>query len=189
MQLKELYKVRKTVLEMVEDRGYKIPDDHANLSYEDFVTTGLYDILFENNEGYLYVNFHNVQNSFGISDLVSVKEKVLEKTGNHETTIIVIVPNNPTSLKKELVKPKYSMVNIFIYNNLKCNIARHKIQPKFKLLSKEEDKKRVLDMYSSKQSQLYQILIDDPISKYFGAHKGDIFEVKRKDITVYRSVK
>jgi len=48
-----LFKVRKTILEMIEDRGYSIPDEE-NISFEEFITkynNKNLDIFINNSDG------------------------------------------------------------------------------------------------------------------------------------------
>jgi hypothetical protein len=62
-----LFKVRKTVIEMIQDRGFSIPESE-NISFEVFMLkyeNKNLDIFIENEDGRkIYTHFHNEIKSF-----------------------------------------------------------------------------------------------------------------------------
>ena len=49
-QIKDLFNIRKTCIEMLSDRGYEIPEIQENVSYEDF------RVMFNNKNIDLVIN-------------------------------------------------------------------------------------------------------------------------------------
>ena len=58
------------------------------------------------------------------------------------------------------------------------NILEHVLVPKFRVLS-EEEKKTVLDKFSTTPDKLPKILEADPIVAKMGAKRGDLLEIRR----------
>ena len=61
------------------------------------------------------------------------------------------------------------------------DILKHKLVPKHRILTKEEEKE-LLERYGITKKDLPKILDSDPVIKKIGAKIGDIVEITRKDI-------
>ena len=76
---KILYKVRKTIIEMITDRGYVIPEIE-NLTFEQFMikyNNKNLDIFIDDKEKSkkIYIHFYNELKNFSKSDLKSIMQK------------------------------------------------------------------------------------------------------------------
>ena len=189
MDKRKLYKTTRTVLEMMEDRGYTIPDDYVAITYNDYLTTGLINMTFtEPKTAYIY--FHNESKNLSKSELQEAYNWTEEEMPN----LIIISHDLPSSaLRKELLNPKYQNLEFFEFKHLTYNVARHELQPNFRLLT-EEEKREILDRYSLKVTQLPAMLVDMPIARYYSAKKGDVFEIIRRsesagESIIYRYIK
>jgi hypothetical protein len=115
----ELYKCRLTVLEMIGDRGYIIPDIEK-ISFEIFnqkYDNKNIDIYIEDkdNNKKFYVYFHNESKSFSKSELKTVIQKVMGEYNDPEISMILILKEKENSaVSKELTKDMYKNVEIFI---------------------------------------------------------------------------
>jgi len=187
LQEKILFKIRNTCLEMLTDRGYKIPDIINDLNYNDF------KILFSNkninlsidktdNDKNIFVFFQFEDSSFGKNDLKKVINEVHSKFDNNNDVLIILVlkdkPNN--AVRKEILNPKYSNTEIFERKHLMFNVTKHILVPEHILLSKEEAKK-VMETYSCTNEQLPKIYHTDPQVKYHGMKIGDVCKIVRNN--------
>ena len=90
-----LFKVRNTILEMIADRGYIIPESEK-LTFEQFVikynnkNVDIY-INDEYKNKKIYVHFHNEQKSFSKKDLLSITQEIITKYSDENINIILLL--------------------------------------------------------------------------------------------------
>ena len=186
-----LFKIRKTVIEMVEDRKYIFPDSDK-INFEEF--SAQFDAknldIFINNENKspIYIHFHNENKSLAKSDLKNLVESIIEKYNNHEIKIIILLKERGNgSIFKELNKEEYKHVEIFMNKNMIFNITHHQLVPKHTLLSSEEEEE-ILEKYNTTKNKLPKILRTDPIVQYYGMKPDQICKIIRKSPEVGESV-
>lgn len=186
-----LFKIRKTVIEMVEDRKYIFPDSDK-INFEEF--SAQFDAknldIFINNENKspIYIHFHNENKSLAKSDLKNLVESIIEKYNNHEIKIIILLKERGNgSIFKELNKEEYKHVEIFMNKNMIFNITHHQLVPKHSLLSSEEEEE-ILEKYNTTKNKLPKILKTDPIVQYYGMKPDQICKIIRKSPEVGESV-
>ena len=73
----------------------------------------------------------------------------------------------------------YNNVEIFTMLEFTINIIDNIYVPKHILLTLEEKTELLEDYVNIKEYQFAKIFITDPIAKYYGAQKGDIFRIIR----------
>jgi DNA-directed RNA polymerase I, II, and III subunit RPABC1 len=173
-----LFKIRKTLLEMLEDRGYEITDELKSINFQHFIA--MYD---SNNINFcidnLYIHYFNYIKSFSKSDLKNIVSDIKEEKGESINIIIIIKDKIPSATKTELEKPEYSNVEIFNNNELIFNITKNYLVPQHILLT-EEGKKEIYKKYSmSDNSKFQQILVTDPVAKYYAMKVGDLCKIIR----------
>ena len=84
------------------------------------------------------------------------------------------------------LSPKYRF-EVFKTPELLVDITEHELVPEHVVLS-EEEKKQILKRYNLKDSQLPRMMIDDPISRYFGLTRGQVVKIIRASETAGRYV-
>lgn len=162
--------VRQVVLNMLCTRGYIIPDINDFLKMEEYLTHKKTD---ENDK--IFVFFPETP-KVGIT---TIRQYVKEMEDLKVQTSIIIVKESITAFAKQVfteIKPL--IIDYFTEDELKIDKTQHCLVPKHELLT-EEQKKELLKMYKCKESQLPKISSYDPISRYFGAKRGQVFKIIR----------
>lgn len=181
---KNLYKVRETILEMINDRGYLVPDSE-NITFEQFVLkyNNKNIDIFINDEvknKKIYIHFHNDIKNFSKGDLKNVTQKVISEFNDQDINLILLLREKENSaVSKELMKEAYKNVEVFLKKNMLFNITHHVLVPKHILLSKEEEKD-LLEKYNTNKGKLPKISKVDPIAKYYGMKSDQICKIIRK---------
>ena len=181
---KALYKVRQTILEMINDRGITIPESE-NISFEEF------EIKYNNKNLDIYINdelinkkiyvyFHNEIKNYSKSDLKNIMQKISNQYEDSNIGLILLLRDKENSaITKELNKDLYKNVEVFLRKNMIFNITKHDYVPKHILLTKEEEKE-LLEKYNTTKGKLPKISKTDPISKYYGMKTDQICKIIRK---------
>jgi DNA-directed RNA polymerase I, II, and III subunit RPABC1 len=179
-----LFKIRKTVLEMINDRGYIIPDNE-NISFEEFsikYNNKNIDIYIKdefNNKNF-YVYFHNEIKNFSKADLKNVVQKVITQYQDEKINLILILKEKENSaVSKELMKDIYGNVEVFLRKNMIFNVTHHVYVPKHILLNKDEEKELTEKYYTTK-NKLPKLSKTDPIAKYYGMKPEQVCKIIRK---------
>ena len=182
-EIKKTYKIRQTVLEMLNDRGYIIPEVE-NITFEEFtLKNNNRNIDIYINDGIknnVYVYFHNDVKNFGKSDLKSIIQKINSQYNDESIGIILLLRDKENSaVSKELLKEQYKNVEIFLRKNMMFNITHHILVSKHIVLNKEEEKE-LLEKYNTTKGKLPKIAKTDPIAKYYGMKTDQICKILRK---------
>ncbi len=192
-----LFNVRKTVLEMLKDRGYKIPIT-LETTFEEFralcdAKNHEFFIHDPESDKKVFVSFHNTK-SFGKNELKNLWSRVIQKYEDESIHIILLLKDKENSMvAKELMKPIYQNVEIFLQENMVFNITHHVLVPKHILLNTEEENE-VLSKYNTTKAKLPKILKSDPVARYYGMKTDQICKIIRKssvsgETIYYRVVK
>jgi len=180
---KDLYKVRQTLLEMIEDRGYFVPDIEK-ITFEQFVIkydNKTLDIYIKNdkNSKIFYIHFHNENKNFSKSDLKNIMQKIISTYDENINLILLLKEKENSAVSKELSKDMYKNVEIFLKKNMIFNVTKHIYVPKHILLNKEEELE-LLEKYNTTKGKLPKLSKTDPIAKYYGMKNDQICKIIRK---------
>ena len=169
---------------MITDRGYVIPEIE-NLTFEQFMikyNNKNLDIFIDDKEKNkkIYIHFYNELKNFSKSDLKGVMQKITSEYQDEDINIILLLREKENSaVTKELQKPSFKNVEIFLKNNMIFNITHHELVPKHIILSSEEEKE-VLERYNTTKGKLPKISSTDPVAKYYGMKTNQICKIIRK---------
>jgi len=187
-----LFKVRRTVLEMIADRGYIIPEVE-NITFEQF--TAKYnnkniDIYindeFKNKK--IYVHFHNEVKNFSKKDLDNIMQKVITTYNDENINLILLIKEKENSaVTKELSKEAYKNVEVFLKKTMIFNVTHHIFVPKHILLTKDEEND-LLIKYNTVKGKLPKLSKSDPIAKYYGLKSDQVCKIIRKSPEVGESI-
>lgn len=134
-------------------------------------------------------NCGNIWVEFCNDTTVGVKQTrafmhTLDETNHYSGIFITQVPISPGAIRVLTSLPDHHGEH-FLETELLVNITRHELVPKHVLLSAEE-KKRLLERYRLKESQLPRIQNGDPVAKYLGLKRGQVVKIIRKSETAGR---
>ena len=182
-----LYKVWKTLNEMMEDRGYE-KNKNANMNKEEFIQefskqaklNGVFSKIDPNNPDNVFRTYYeyNPDPKLNMDTIKNLVEFM--KSFNKINSGILISAGKLTQQAKLRIMEinTHIPVETFSIGELVVNITKHVLVPKHILL-KPEEKDQLLKRYRIKPSQLPKIYITDPVAKYLGLKRGDVVKIVR----------
>lgn len=185
------FRVRKTVLEMLEDRGY-FTNAYQMRDFDQFCES--FPGCIKDSSCLRIVVQKNAQSNdtssllvhFAEEDKMSLKSAklLLENTFNQGIKNLVLVLREGISpaAKKLATECDSITITIFTERDLLFNITKHKLVPNHRIISQTEKEKLLVEKMI-KETDMPKILIDDPVAKYYGAKKGDVIEIERDSET------
>ncbi|KAK4743345.1 hypothetical protein SAY87_001346 [Trapa incisa] len=177
------YLARRTLLEMLRDRGYVIPESELNQSFEEFLTDrgSNPDI-----ERLRISSAHRYNPSKRILAIfcgpavvkVSVIRSIGSQIANKEslTSLILVLQSSISNQAMKAVDIWPFKVEIFQITSLLVNITKHVLKPKLVVLT-ESEKQNLLKKYSIQEKQLPRMMLKDALARYYGFEKGQVVKV------------
>lgn len=194
----KLYRARRTVLEMLTDRGYIVDEDDVKIDFEEFRKR--YVTVDQINEIYEHVDpsMPRIKTKFdgpregkfggpGVRDLINEASRE-----NISRMIFIIKEGTMTPMAKKSIAALKTQnpplhVELFDEKEVLINITHHELVPKHRPLSADE-KKAFLEKTNLKDAQLPRIQKSDPVVRYLGVDVGTVLEITRKSETADRYV-
>jgi DNA-directed RNA polymerase I, II, and III subunit RPABC1 len=131
------------------------------------------------NVGTIWVEFSSEPN-IGIKHMRTFAHTIVSE--NYHTGIFVC-QHNPTAAAMKIVPTVLpAIIEVFEEADLLVNITKHELVPTHHLLSREE-KRRLLERYRLKETQLPRIQSADPVARYMGLKRGMVVKIVRKSET------
>ncbi|ORX41112.1 DNA-directed RNA polymerases ii 24 kda polypeptide [Kockovaella imperatae] len=196
-ELARLWRVSRTVHEMMRDRGYQVADYEINTSFDDFKqahgSSGQVDrtnMSFtadheEESGNRIYVYFcsdrnvskANVKTFLGSMDRMNAQKGLL----------IYAEKLSPIAARAMQEMSSEYHLEHFKETDLLVNITHHFLVPKHTIM-KTEDKQALIKKYRLKETQLPRIMITDPVARYYGLRRGQVMKIERASETAGRYV-
>ncbi|GMP59789.1 hypothetical protein CsSME_00022927 [Camellia sinensis var. sinensis] len=215
-EITRLYRVRRTVMQMLRDRGYIVGDFEVDMTKQQFVQKYGENMKRED----LVINKTNRNDSSDRNihkDIVNTdlwfpprqaschqiyvffpeEQKVGVKTMKTYTNrmksenvfrAILVVQQNLTPFAKACINEISGKFHLEVFQaELLVNIKEHVLVPEHQLLTNEE-KKTLLDRYTVKETQLPRIQVTDPVTRYYGLKRGQVVKIIRPSETAGRYI-
>lgn len=195
---RRLFRVRRTLLEMLRDRGYLVLDDESDLElpFDTFVARfdaagrlreSLAMLRQKPNqpEQQIYVFFPK-EPKVGVKP---IREYCQRLEAERVIRAIIVVQQGLTPIAKQAVgemQPRFQL-ELFNEAELLVNITRHQLVPRHEVLTAEQ-KRTLLKKYQLKETQLPRIQQSDPVARYFGMVKGQAVKITRDSETAGKYV-
>ena len=201
--LNKYTKSRKTIIDMLELRGFNI-DNYVNFSSEEInvMVKSLdkklsyeimpLDIVVEHKEiedkkcvvKYVHSQFRKLSK---IS--IFVKEMIENGIVNENDDLLFIVNDKINNIEtfyalfEQLYLSDKVFIQLFDLNKLLINITKHELVPTMRIVS-EEEKLAVKEKYNVESMSNFPIILSyDPVAQFYGVKKGDLCEIIRKSET------
>ena len=197
--INQIYKSRKTILELLHSSGYDI-DDYIDFTVNEvdaMFVSGQLDMILEHptTKKKTYVKYSLTtkqvrwQNNLDeiIEDLF-----IIENTLNKNDDLIIIINEEPNDNLVNRLKFIYDSDKVFIVIHniarLQFNILFHDLVPKSRILDDEEKEDMMKKFNINNDKQLPEISRFDPVSLALCVRPGNIVEFQRKSINSITSL-
>ncbi|CAI8594746.1 unnamed protein product [Vicia faba] len=194
-EITHLYRIYKTVLQMLRDRNYVISETEVNMTRQEFTSTfgdhmKREDLVisrsYKNNpDDKIFVFFVN-DAKIGVKTIRDIIQRML--TENVFRGILIC--QSPLSHHGRAAVSEMASkcrLEVFLEDELLVNITMHYLVPPHQVLT-DAEKKALLNKYTVKETQLPRILMTDPIAKYYGLRRGQVVRIIRPSETAGRYV-
>eukprot|EP00286_Rhodomonas_abbreviata_P001690 CAMPEP_0181291014 /NCGR_PEP_ID=MMETSP1101-20121128/1728_1 /TAXON_ID=46948 /ORGANISM="Rhodomonas abbreviata, Strain Caron Lab Isolate" /LENGTH=225 /DNA_ID=CAMNT_0023395351 /DNA_START=181 /DNA_END=855 /DNA_ORIENTATION=- len=203
-QFYDMFAIRRTVCQMLQDRGYILSaEDSTELTQQSFhgrfnekehkTLTILAEMAVDDEQKIMV--FFPVAAADAKTKKVSVdavKEiiKLMKKESVNRAIIVVEKPllgHSQLVLEQETEQQQLKdnpswRVETFLNGELKVNITRHELVPRHEVLS-EDEKKGLLRRYHLQEKHLPRIQKSDPIARYYGLDRKTVIKIVRPSET------
>lgn len=178
LDVRKLWLIRKTITEMLEDRGYdtkeiKTTESEFISKFKNNLDLSLMKIIIEKD---------NISLMVLISDEIKISLKgiklIFDEMQRMNIKKLILIADGIGHSAQKLIDESEYEIDFFKTKELMFNVTQHVLVPKHRILTLEE-KNEFLKNRKLKENELPQIMKNDPVAKYYGARKGDVFEIQR----------
>ncbi|KAG0434801.1 DNA-directed RNA polymerases I, II, and III subunit RPABC1 [Dictyocoela muelleri] len=203
--VKKLWLMRQTIIEMLIDRGYNVKDYYLGETefYNKYSNLGDYSSLkmvvekkkavqndnsdINNNNDDKNIKNDNDALVVQISDEPKISLKsiklIIDDLERQNIKKLILISEEGASYSAQKVIDECNLeIDFFKIKELMFNVTKHILVPKHRIMS-ENEKIEYLNKRKISENELPKILKSDPVAKYFGARKGDVFEIERNSST------
>ncbi|XP_074313018.1 DNA-directed RNA polymerases II and IV subunit 5A-like [Silene latifolia] len=194
-EVTRLYRIQRTIMQMLNDRAYIVSDYELNMTKYQFVekygdylkrdALSIQKTRRNDSSDQIYVFFPE-EPKVGVK---TIKNYTNIMKNENVTRAILVVQTNLTPFAKTCISEISSKFHVEVFQEaeLLVNIKEHVLVPEHQLLS-DEEKKTLLQRYTVKETQLPRIQMNDPIARYYGLKRGQVVKIIRPSETAGRYV-
>ncbi|XP_021748551.1 DNA-directed RNA polymerases II and IV subunit 5A-like [Chenopodium quinoa] len=187
-EIKKLHKVRKTLMQMLNDRGYLVTDDEINMTKQQFIEHFGDNMTRDNlfmikNKRYdtsdqIVVFFLIPEPSKDIIGIVPLRKCIERMQSEKIYKAILVTEHGLTTAAKKAVQLPSIRLEVFLDSELMYNVTEHDLVPVHQVLT-DEEKKEVLEKYHVKETQLPSMPVTDAVARYYGLQRGQVVKIIR----------
>eukprot|EP00529_Nitzschia_sp_RCC80_P027286 CAMPEP_0113458654 /NCGR_PEP_ID=MMETSP0014_2-20120614/10035_1 /TAXON_ID=2857 /ORGANISM="Nitzschia sp." /LENGTH=243 /DNA_ID=CAMNT_0000350187 /DNA_START=174 /DNA_END=905 /DNA_ORIENTATION=- /assembly_acc=CAM_ASM_000159 len=192
-----LFRVYRTVSNMLANRGYMVPRDLRDMTpasfkakfgddphrYRDAMTLLVEKADDENNQMFV---FFAKDEKVGVRPIKEITDKM--KSEQVYNAILVLKVDITPFAKSALAEMTENFrIEHFKEVELLVDITQHQLVPKHQVLTATE-KADLMKRYKLKETQLPRIQPNDPVARYFGMKRGQVVKIIRPSETAGRYV-
>jgi len=193
-----LFRVRRTLCELLSDRGYAISDEDLKMTKEGFISKfsdppnreQMVMLAEKKDKSESLFVFFSSEARLGVKP---IREYFNRMTEQKITRSILVVQGGITPYAMTVMKAFAGhkdtpmQMEQFQESELVVNITQHTLVPKHVLLS-DDEKQALLKKYKLKPTQLPRIQQTDPVARYMGLEKGQVVQIQRSSETAGRYI-
>ncbi len=183
--VERLFRVRRTVLEMLRDRGYEVDDEDHPTTLDGFVQRFEFKTKLsalggvwhrEHEEGTIAVHF--IGNSVGLFAVKEALASALEALGAGGGCVMLVSRQDLTPSARECAAAAADC-EVFTEAELEFNVTRHSLVPPHVPLS-DADAHAALAPKRVAAKDLPRLLARDPVARYLALRRGQVVRIDRR---------
>jgi len=200
----KLFRIRKTIAEMLFDRGYNVTKEELEMTIDQFKDT--YGEMSRENLTMLAAKREEKEEKEGDNQIFvffadeprlgvkTIKQYIERMEKDKIRKALLVVQDKITPYAQQVLRAMAAqkddqriVLEEWKEAELMVNITKHVLVPKHVLLTKEEQAE-LLKRYKLKPTQLPRIQVNDPVARYYGLQKGQVVKITRPSETAGRYV-
>ena len=200
-QASRLFRIRKTTLKMLSQRGYNVDEAILEQSTNSFAEQfgrdpdrkALQMFLEKTDDAsdQIMVFFPYPEPPRDLVGVKPIKELTDQMTQLGATRALVIVKHDVTPFARTAIAMCQTQQKITLEvwreSDLLVDITEHELVPRHEVLD-DQGKRELLQRYRLKPGQLPRIQHKDPVARYYGMEKGQVVKITRDSETAGRYV-
>jgi len=123
-------------------------------------------------------------------NIISCIDEIYESDIIDKKDVLVIITRDKINYQGTLVEyinrifsQNRTFAQVLCLNNLLFNITEHELVPKYRIMDQDEKNDIISKLYLESEEQLPNILVTDPVAKFYGVRVGDVCEIEYNNHT------